>query len=148
MSVKIKNTDIHSFPYTLGWHPYFISEDIHNSSLRFESDKKIEFNENLITKRIKDIKIEEEFKIENKELDDCFILNSNSVVFTTPNYQIEITTDQLENYLQLYTPKNLPLIAIEPMTGISNSFNNKIGLQILEQNEFSSLTWSIIMKNS
>ena len=90
-----------------------------------------------------DEKTEKEFKIENKQLDDCFILNTDTVEFTTPNYQIEISTNQLENYLQLYTPKDLPLIAIEPMIGVSNSFNNKIGLQTLAPNQIYSILWNV-----
>jgi aldose 1-epimerase len=50
--------------------------------------------------------------------------------------------------LQLYTPKGLPLIAIEPMTGISNSFNNKIGLQVLKPNETYSITWNVKFNNN
>jgi aldose 1-epimerase len=142
IAIKVVNTDIKPFPFTLGWHPYFVSDALYNSSLNFKSDKKIEFDENLITKRV----IEEStkgFKIENKQLDTCFILNSNTIAFKTPKYQIQITTDQKENYLQIYTPKNRAVIAIEPMTGVSNSFNNKIGLQILEPKKEYQLKWTV-----
>ena len=133
IAVKIENTGTNSFPFTLGWHPYFVSKDLYHSSLSFKSNKKIEFDKNLITKGIIKASAEElKIKIQNKQLDDCFILNSNTIKFITPTYQIQIATDQIENYLQIYTPKNSSIIALEPMTGISNSFNNKIGLQTLE----------------
>lgn len=148
LSIKIKNTDAKTFPFTLGWHPYFLSDDISKSALSFKSDQKIEFDESLITKKVIDHKTEEEFKIEDKQLDDCFILNSDIVGFKTPSYQIEITTDQIENYLQLYTPKGFSIIAIEPMTGVSNSFNNKIGLQVLNPNESYSVTWNVKFNNN
>jgi len=45
--------------------------------------------------------------------------------------------------LQLYTPKDLSLIAIETMTGVSNSFNNKIGLKTLKPDQIYSVTWSV-----
>ena len=142
IAVKIENTGTNSFPFTLGWHPYFVSKDLYHSSLSFKSNKKIEFDKNLITKGI--IKASaEEIKIQNKQLDDCFILNSNTIKFTTPTYQIQIATDQIENYLQVYTPKNSSIIAIEPMTGISNSFNNKIGLQTLEPHNKYELKWTV-----
>lgn len=147
LSVIIKNIDNTSFPFTLGWHPYFISDNLSRSILKFKSDQKIKFNKNLITQKVIEEKTKKEFKIENKQLDDCFILSTDSVEFITPNYQIEITTNQLENYLQLYTPKDLPLIAIEPMTGISNSFNNKIGLQTLEPNQSHSVSWNVKLKH-
>jgi len=143
LSVTIKNTDVNPFPFTLGWHPYFFTDGLSKSVLKFKSDKKIVFDENLITQKVIDEKTEKEFKIENKQLDDCFILNTDTVEFTTPNYQIEISINQLENYLQLYTPKDLPLIAIEPMTGVSNSFNNKIGLQTLAPNQTYSILWNV-----
>jgi aldose 1-epimerase len=143
LSVKINNSDTKPYPFTLGWHPYFISDNLSKSSLSFKSDKKIAFDENLITKEVIDFKSPEIFKIEDKQLEDCFILNTNNIGFTTPTYQIEITTDLEDNYLQMYTPPGFSLIAIEPMTGVSNSFNNKIGLQVLEPNASYSLTWII-----
>lgn len=143
LSVEIENTDAKAFPFTLGWHPYFFSDDLPNSTLTFKSDHKIKFNKNLITKSILDIQRKENLKIGNSVLDDCFILNSNIVAFKTPSYKIEVTSDQAENYLQLYTPKGLPIIAIELMTGISNSHNNKIGLQVLEAKKTHSLNWNI-----
>jgi aldose 1-epimerase len=143
LSVKINNSDTKPYPFTLGWHPYFISDNLSKSSLSFKSEKKIAFDENLITKEVIDFKSPEIFKIEDKQLDDCFILNTNNIGFTTPTYQIEITTGLEDNYLQMYTPLGFSLIAIEPMTGVSNSFNNKIGLQVLEPNASYSLTWII-----
>jgi aldose 1-epimerase len=146
LSVTIKNTDVNPFPFTLGWHPYFFTDGLSKSVLKFKSDQKIKFDENLITQKVIDEKTEKEFIIENKQLDDCFILNTDTVEFTTPNFQIEISTNQIENYVQLYTPKDLPLIAIEPMTGVSNSFNNNIGLQVLQPNTSFSLKWNVKIK--
>ena len=144
IAVKIENTGTNSFPFTLGWHPYFVSKDLYHSSLSFKSNKKIEFDKNLITKGIIKASAEElKIKIQNKQLDDCFILNSNTIKFITPTYQIQIATDQIENYLQIYTPKNSSIIALEPMTGISNSFNNKIGLQTLEPHNKYELKWTV-----
>ena len=144
IAVKIENTGTNSFPFTLGWHPYFVSKDLYHSSLNFKSNKKIEFDKNLITKGIIKASAEElKIKIQNKQLDDCFILNSNTIKFITPTYQIQIATDKIENYLQIYTPKNSSIIAIEPMTGISNSFNNKIGLQTLEPHNKYELKWTV-----
>jgi aldose 1-epimerase len=144
IAVKIENTGTNSFPFTLGWHPYFVSKDLYHSSLSFKSNKKIEFDKNLITIGIIKASAEElKIKIQNKQLDDCFILNSNTIKFITPTYQIQIATDQIENYLQIYTPKNSSIIALEPMTGISNSFNNKIGLQTLEPHNKYELKWTV-----
>jgi len=143
LSVMIKNIDHKTFPFTLGWHPYFFCDKLSRSTLEFESNQKIKFNENLITEKVIAHKTEKHFKIKDQQLDDCFILNANTIDFLTPDYHIEISSNQSENYLQLYTPKDLPLIAIKPMTGVSNSFNNNIGLQQLAPNQKHSTTWNV-----
>lgn len=132
ISMSIHNTGDFAFPFILGWHPYFVCDDFENSYLTFNSDKKIVLNENLVAKEIVDEKTPEVFELHNKKLDDCFVLNDNTVTITTPAYKVQITQNSEKSFLQLYTPKEIPVIAIEPMTGISNSFNNKIGLQVLE----------------
>jgi len=48
-------------------------------------------------------------------------------------------------FLQLFTPPKKNIIAIEPTTGISDSFNNKIGLQILEPDETYTIDWNITL---
>lgn len=146
VSVEVKNTDTNAFPFTLGWHPYFYCENLKDSVLNFDSNKKVEFDENLITNGFSDYDDGSIFKIENKQLDDSFVLQNGKIGFTTPKYSLEISASSKENYLQMYTPKDLPLIAIEPMTGISNSFNNKIGLQVLEPQKSYSLNWNLNVK--
>lgn len=143
LKIVIRNIDEKPFPFTLGWHPYFFSDDLQNSTLNFKSDKKVVFDENLITKKIVEHTSENDFSLKDKQLDDCFFLKNNKVAFNTPKYSIEISSSAKENYLQLYTPSNKPIIAIEPMTGISNSFNNKIGLQVLKPNETYSIIWNV-----
>lgn len=148
LSVHIKNTDSKPFPYTLGWHPYFHSCDLSNSSLVFESLKKIIFDERMITKDVENFKSDTEFKIEDQKLDDCFVLESNRVEFITPEYNFELSSTANKNFLQVYTPDKKNTIAIEPTTGVSNSFNNGIGLQILKPNEIYTVDWEIRMLKS
>ncbi len=147
INVTVKNTDENAFPFTLGWHPYFNCDDAKNSYLTFSSNQKVNFDENLITKELVDEITPEVFKINDKQLDDCFILNDNKVGFTTPTYKVEITQRAEKSFLQLYTPENIPVIAIEPMTGLSNSFNNKIGLQVLEPQKTYSVNWNLKLIN-
>ncbi len=143
LKVDLKNIDKRPFPFTLGWHPYFFSDDLFRSVIKFKSNKKVVFDENLITKEIINFKTDEIFTIDNKQLDDCFFLEDNKVSFSTPKYQIQIKSNVKENFLQLFVPKDLPVIAIEPMTGISNSYNNNIGLQILEPQKLYSIIWNL-----
>ena len=143
VSVKVNNTDKHSFPFTLGWHPYFISADLYNSFLHFKSAQKIQFDANLITDKIIEFEEETPYQIKDNQLDDCYILKNNSIEFSTPLYRILVDTNTKENYLQLYTPPSGHAIAIEPMTGISDSFNNKKGLQVLQPNEGYEAKWNV-----
>lgn len=141
--VNVSNTDEQSFPFTLGWHPYFTSTDLQDSFLHFKSSHKIQFDKNLITDKIIEFDKKMPFQIKNNHLDDCYILKNNSIKFSTPLYRISLDTNKNENYLQLYTPPYGGVIAIEPMTGISDSFNNKKGLQILKPSEDYEIKWNI-----
>lgn len=147
MSIAVKNLGEHPFPFTLGWHPYFVTDDLEKSSLSFDSTQKVVFDNNLITQDVVRHTSPKVFKIAQQKLDDCFVLNSPRVLFNTPNYSIELTSYPKNNYLQVYTPYNKTLIAIEPMTGVSNSFNNKIGLQVLAANETYDQNWNVKFLN-
>ncbi|WP_299119394.1 aldose 1-epimerase [uncultured Winogradskyella sp.] len=141
--VLVKNTDTKPFPFTLGWHPYFISDNLYDSTLTFDSDKKLILNEKMITTGIEDFKNNNNFEVKDKKLDDCFILNTNTIEFKTPSYNLEISASSSETFLQLYTPPKTNTIAIEPTTGVSDSFNNKMGLQVLESGKTYSIDWEI-----
>lgn len=147
LKVNVLNTSTKTFPFTLGWHPYFTSTDLFNSSLKFKSDKKVLFDNELITEKIEDYNFDSEFKFENKKLDDCYFLNSNLVEFHTPNYTLFIRSSSDNNFLQVYTPPKENLIALEPTTGISNSFNNKIGLKTLKPSQEFLISWQLEVIN-
>lgn len=147
LSVNILNLDKNSFPFTLGWHPYFTTEDLYNSYLNFNSDKtflvdnvqipssKIDFNETM------------PFQLKDTKLDDGYIIEGHKIELLTPQYRLKIELTALDNYLQVYTPKTTNVIAVEPMTGAADAFNNKIGLQILEPNDSYSVVWDLNIEN-
>ncbi len=143
VTVKIINKDSNSFPFTVGWHPYFLSSDLYNSYLKFKSSKKIQLDDQLIAIGLLNIEGDASFHVENKKLDDGYVLDGNSIEFSAPNYNMIIQFSSQENFLQLYTPKKQNTIAIEPMTGVSDSLNNKIGLQILNPGKEYQVSWSI-----
>ncbi len=149
LTVSIKNTDKLTFPFTLGWHPYFISENLQKSSLDFNSYSKVKLDQSLITVDVLDNFLEIPVKIKDNLLDDCYVLKNNTVKLETPTYMILVQIiNNEENYLQLYKPKNSRMIAIEPMTGVSDSFNNKIGLQQLEPNKEYKTKWNLNFKKN
>jgi aldose 1-epimerase len=143
LKVSFTNTSQKAFPFTYGWHPYFYSEDLSKSSLQFKSYQKVFFDDRMITKEIVDSTTDELFSIENKMLDDCFQLDSNTVKFITPSYNLEIVSTIENGFLQVYIPPIKNHIAIEPVSGISDSFNNKIGLKELEPGKSYNAQWQI-----
>lgn len=147
MRVDIVNTDTKPFPFTLGWHPYFTSTNLYDSYVDFDSDEKIVLGERNITAGTEptDNKL---IQIKDDFFDDCWALNSGHVNFKTPNYVLKFDATGNNNYLQLYTPPRKNTIAIEPTTGVSDSFNNSIGLKTLQPNDTYSITWSIKLNNN
>jgi aldose 1-epimerase len=142
-SVQFKNTSNNPFPFTYGWHPYFYSSDLSKSCLQFQSSKEVVFDERLITKELVEKSNNGKLTIEQKQLDDCFQLDTTKVIFSTPNYDLKIKSNTKNGFLQVYTPPIKNCIAIEPVSGISNSFNNNIGLEILQPKEIKNVSWSL-----
>lgn len=143
ISMKASNKGKNAFPFTIGWHPYFYMPNRTKSAIEFDSNKIVEFDENLITKEVVEKEVPKRIELKNASFDNCFILNDTKAKFETDAYTLHISSDAKENYLQLYTPPNQPLIAIEPMIGLSNSLNNKIGLQHLEPYKSFEVNWQL-----
>lgn len=142
LKVSITNSSTKTFPFTLGWHPYFISKNLNESYLKFNSSKQLVFDNRMITSKTEDIETSS-IKIENKQLDDCWFLDDTKVIFETPDYDLKILSTEKNSFLQAYTPPRKNTIAIEPTTGVSDSFNNKIGLKTLKPNKTYELTWTL-----
>lgn len=147
LHVSVKNTDTNIFPFTLGWHPYFLSENLYASSMGFDSKQKLEIGNRNITTGVKAFDSSNKFQIKDQQLDDCWILDSDLVSFHTPTYNIQIGSTAKSNFMQAYTPPKKNNIAIEPTTGVSDSFNNKIGLQTLSPDETYGITWTLKIVN-
>ena len=146
VSVNIINKDEKTFPFSLGWHPYFYSKNLYNSTLSFRSNKKYVFDNQQIISGTTDLNIEMPFQLKAVTLDDCYPLKTNEIDFLTPEYSFNIASTSKENFLQLYTPEVRNVIAIEPMTGAVDNFNNKIGLQTLQPNETYSMKWLMVIE--
>lgn len=147
LKVDVLNTSDKTFPFTIGWHPYFTSSDLYHSVLKFDSDTKVLFDKGLITLDTEMYNSNSEIKIADNKLDDCYFLNSNTIEFNTPKYSLNLNSNSEDSFLQVYTPPKENVIAIEPTTGISNSFNNKIGLKTIEPNQEFEITWELQLTN-
>ena len=146
LKIDIENKGQNAFPFSLGWHPYFKTDDLFNSHLKMYSRKKIIVNDQMIPNGEADIEWNGFDQIKNQIFDDCFVLETNKIEFKTSTYHIELEFSTEDNYLQLYTPNNRKSIAIEPQTAPANSFNNNIGLRVLKPNESYNLSWKITLK--
>jgi aldose 1-epimerase len=141
--IEVKNRDEFSFPFTIGWHPYFVSSSLEKSFLKLNCGKKIVVNDQRIPINEETVDLSEGILIDEKDLDDCFILNNNHLYFYTPDYKLDFSFSTDIKYLQLYVPPNRKTIAIEPQSGSANSFNNHRGLKILHPQELYETRWKI-----
>jgi aldose 1-epimerase len=146
LSIKITNKDEKTFPFTLGWHPYFNSKDLDHSSINFKSITKYLFDHQQIISGTTPLDIEMPFQLKGAKLDDGYPLETNDIEFLTPQYGIKITSTSKNIFLQLYTPDQPNVIAIEPMTGAADNFNNKISLQMLQPNETYNVKWHMAIE--
>jgi aldose 1-epimerase len=143
LEVNITNKDEEAFPFTLGWHPYFYTSNKETANLAFESKFKVITYEDMITAGFQNGILQHNMQLDQVQLDDCFALLERKVNLITPETSVEIKGEYVSKFLQLYTPENENLIAIEPMTGIPNSFKNKKVLKVLQPKEVFRTTWNV-----
>lgn len=143
LNVSVLNTSEGTFPFTVGWHPYFLSENLDNSILKFESENKLNMDNRNIGIDLEPISPICSVVLRNKTLDDCWQLKGTDVIFETPKYKLNLSSSQADDFLQVYTPPKEHTIAIEPTSGVSDSFNNKLGLKFLEPKETFDITWTL-----
>ncbi|WP_165453865.1 aldose 1-epimerase [Hyunsoonleella flava] len=148
LKMYVENTDTKPFPFTVGWHPYFTSNNLFESTLNMNCKEKIILGDRNITTGTTPIHENISIKIRDEFFDDCWMLNSDEVVFKTPKYNLKFNATGNNNFIQAYTPPRKNTIAIEPTTGVSDSFNNKIGLQTLPPNESYEITWNVKISNN
>ena len=143
MNLRVDNISQHDFPYCLGWHPYFISSDLSKSDIKFSKSHDIITDEDGVAQHSCKVNQNVEINPADKHLDNCFQLNNGEVKFTTPDYKMSISTNRSPAFIHLYTPKIKNLFAIEITSGISNSFNHGIGLNYLDKESSTNMTWKI-----
>lgn len=144
LSFEVINTGYQSFPFGLGWHPYFISRNLSESTLSLEAKDHFVCRERMIPEEKEEAVIGAEFLLEDLTFDDGYSLVGPKCSLETPDYQLSLDFETgAESYLQIYTPPHRRSIAIEPMTCIADAFNNGIGLETLDPGQH--YEWSINM---
>ncbi len=134
------NNHSSAIPFSDGWHPYFMmGETIDSATLSFTTNKQLEFSEDLLPtgNTIEDNRFVDGQKMEGIFLDNCFLLDHHtetkqSCTLKNDAVTLTITPDKQYPYLQIYTPPHRKSIAIENLTSAPDSFNNGIGLLIIE----------------
>lgn len=147
LSVHTQNTGNKTFPFSLGWHPYFWSSDLDKSEVHLHSEERIITDEKMIPTRKDNHVFPNPLLLANQNFDDAFVLRNNVIAYKTPDYHIHLQTTPSESpqYVQLYTPSHRQSIAIEPMTAAADCFNNKMGLQELKPSASYSTEWQLEM---
>ncbi|GGP21518.1 aldose epimerase [Thermocladium modestius] len=116
-------------PITMGAHPYFVhptprSQWFINAGNVF----RLEMVGNIPTGRM----VPQRLSTYIGEYDDCYRVNEDQVRLIFPHdWEIAIKLNGF-HFIQLFTPSWANAVAVEPMTGAPDAFNNGIGLTVLE----------------
>jgi len=141
---KIINKGKQQMPFGDGWHPYIsFNKNVDELHLKLPEAESIKVDDNLIPTGCREpySTFNNSSLIGNTSFDNCFYLKSVEDLHCIELYDsqqdvsIALWQDagkQKYNYLQIYIPPERRSIAIEPMTGNINSFNNGEGLLVLE----------------
>jgi aldose 1-epimerase len=146
-SITIIQKDTQPFPYTIGWHPYFLIAKDEIPELFMDVIAKAKINRRGVAEELEAYKVPKPFKINHLDFDDCYQLASKMFFLVTKAYQIKLETSFDQPFLQIYTPADGRYLALEPATGLSNSFNHQIGLKTLEPEEQQTYSWTISLED-
>lgn len=124
-------------PVADGWHPYFtLGGKVNDWELYFPAKAKIEFTDKLIPtgKLLPFDQFNTPSLIGNTEMDNCFLLQNMVCRLRNPanGLTVTLTPDAAYPYLQVFIPGHRESIAIENLSSVPDSFNNHIGLMVLQ----------------
>ncbi len=133
-------------PIGVGWHPYFrfSDETVNNLLLKIPECKFIKADNEKIPngELVPYSSFNKPKSLKGRYFDTGFLINSKKAVIELHSKEkqkiIKVEQNRSNNsncFFQIYIPAERKSIAIEPMTCAANSFNNKIGLEILNKGE-------------
>ena len=145
LEFELLNSGDQSFPFGLGWHPYFASSNLSDSYLSMDALDHFICPERMIPEEKEAAGLADRFTVGEQVFDDGYSLVRPACSFETPDYHLSLSFDTPEeSYLQIYTPPHRRSMAIEPMTCVTDAFNNGIGLEVLDPGD--RYLWNIEMK--
>ncbi|CAB4562989.1 unannotated protein [freshwater metagenome] len=127
-------------PFGFGFHPYFLAGK--NFRVRADFNRQILANERMIPVSSREI---EGFDYTGGALDDCFS-GSHQVTLEAETYSASIHIDEGFDYFMLYRPSESvgkSLLAIEPMSCLTNAFNSHPDSVLLQSGEIKKFVFSI-----
>jgi aldose 1-epimerase len=159
VKTSVENIDTKNIPVSDGWHPYFkIGSRIDDCFLTLPVAHAYEVDDRMLPtgKTWKDVAFTTPTKIAQTNFDTNYKLVATenktlSVRLEDPIQKITLVLWQevgegKYNYLQIYTPPDRKSIAIEPMTCLTNAFNNKEGLIVLKPADKSDFLFGLILE--
>ncbi len=144
VTTSVTNTHSTEIPIADGWHPYFsLGKTINELHFTLQTDAMLLFDEALIpTGELVDYNAFHQSKLLGDTfLDNCFLLHKPlpgaacKLINREDNIQLTIYPDNSYPYLQVYTPPHRNSLAIENLSAAPDTFNNHIGLIILDAGE-------------
>jgi len=143
ISTQVKSRADVAMPLSDGWHPYFkLGGKADDWWLKLASDQMLEYDSSLIPtgnyvqnkdflegKKIGSLKLDNGFKLNGNDSQYCVLKNDSNKI------SIEFIAETNYPFLQLYIPDHRESIAIENLSSAPDSFNNGIGLTVLQPGE-------------
>lgn len=137
----VTNLSSVDMPVADGWHPYFnLGGRVNDWQLQFNARAMVEFDEKLVPtgqllpfQKFLDLE-----PVGDMRLDNCFLLSlsdgSPACILLNPQNKVMVSffPETSYPYLQIFIPDHRESIAIENISSAPDSFNNGMGLTILQ----------------
>ncbi len=146
VTTVVTNHSRSAIPVADGWHPYFtLAKKVNELRLSINTKEIVDFDNRLLptgqfTPYTNFIKSR---LVEDTVFDNCFVLDGKnqqpacSLADGETGIEVNIYAEKNYPYLQIFIPDNRDAIAIENLSSLPDSFNNTIGLTVLEPLESS-----------
>lgn len=133
MSIRLKNIDHQEYPAGFGFHPYFVRGEGSNSAqVQVPCDMYYELQHALpITGIPQPVPDELDFRqlrpLSDIPVDDVFTSRKGSapakIVYPDWNLRLDMNADDIYKHFILFSPKDKPFFALEPITNTNDGFN-------------------------
>ncbi|MFP3220272.1 MAG: hypothetical protein RXR41_03900 [Candidatus Marsarchaeota archaeon] len=140
VNLSVENRGRSEMPVTMGTHPYYVlGGDLKEWTLEFKSKGKLVTKDLIPTGEVVDAEVSG--KLDERSFDDCYLLDGDVVLRNAVGLRIIAKGFP---YLQVYTPPSRAAIAVEPMTGAPDAFNNGMGLAVLKPGSSLSASYEVV----